>query len=367
MTFWTENRIVAYRLVRAWECGSRTLHRIFSTSPDLRTFINNPQMTGVNLTDVQRRALSVSIKTSVEPDIELMEREGIDFILPSDPAYPAMLSSIPDPPAALFLRGAALRDEIRVALVGTRDMTPYGRRCSEFFSGELAMRGGAVTSGLALGTDAACHRGCLDVSGRTIAVLPSGVNDRSISPQTNAALAARIIAEGGTLVSENAPGTPTLPYQFLHRNRLIAGLSDAVVIIEADHGSGALVTARLALEQGREVLAVPGSIWSRASRGTNALIRDGAKPCTTVEDIWSAINLHGGDGMRSVSETRSRIPQTPEEQALLAELGTPKSADELTRSSGRSPADVCAILSVLEMKGRIISVGPKTYMKAAGC
>lgn len=366
MTNWTEERIAAYRLVRAWECGSRTLWRIWNKFPNPRTFIEELPRSSVKLTDTQQRALVTSIRTPVDSDIALMEREGIDFVLPNDPLFPNALKSIPDPPAALFLRGTTLKDELRISLVGTRSMTPYGQRSAEFLARELALNGVTVVSGLAIGTDAACHRGCLEADGRTIAVLPSGINDRSISPQTNLALAERILDSGGLLLSENAPGTPTLPYQFLHRNRLIAGLSDAVVIIEADHGSGALVTARLALEQGREVLAVPGSIWSNASRGTNELIRDGARPCTTIDDIWSAMNLCGDNRILNVSEARSNLPQTPEEERLLDALSAPKSVDELTRMSERSPAEVSAILSVLEMKGRIISVGPKTYVKAAG-
>jgi DNA processing protein len=364
MTNWTEEHIAAYRLVRAWECGSRTLWRIWNSFPDPHAFIEKLHGSNVKLTDTQRRALMTSLKTQVDSDIALMEREGIDFILPNDPLFPNTLKSIPDPPAALFLRGTPLKDELCISLIGTRSMTPYGQRSAEFFARELATNGVTVVSGLALGTDAACHRGCLDAGGRTVAVLPSGINNRSISPQTNLVLAERILDSGGLLLSENAPGTPTLPYQFLHRNRLISGLSDAVVIIEADHGSGALVTARLALEQGREVLAVPGSIWSNASRGTNELIRDGARPCATIDDIWSAMNLHNSDHkIKSISEARSNLPQTPEEERLLKELSAPKSVDELTRSTKQSPAEVSAVLSVLEMKGRIISVGPKTYAK----
>lgn len=366
MTNWTEERIAAYRLVRAWECGSRTLRRIWSMFPDPRTVVRELSENEIKLTDVQKRALTASLKDPVDADIALMERERIDFILPSDPLFPNGLASIPDPPAALFLRGAISQDELRISIVGTRNMTPYGRRSAEFFARELALNGVTVVSGLALGTDAAGHRGCMEAGGRTIAVLPSGVDNRSISPQTNLPLAERIVETNGLLLSENAPGTPTLPYQFLQRNRLISGLSDAVVIIEADHGSGALVTARLALEQGREVLAVPGSIWSNASRGTNTLIRDGARPCTSMDDIRSAMNIHGDQRISSISEARSILPQTPEEQCLIEALSTPKSVDELTRASNRSPAEVSAVLSVLEMKGRIISVGPKTYVKASG-
>jgi len=367
MTNWTEERITAYRMVRAWECGSRTLRRIWSAYPDPRKFIPERMESGMRLTEVQQRALTASLNAPVDADIAMMEKGGIDFILPSDPLFPNSLAVIPDPPAALFVRGTLSQDELRISLVGTRNMTPYGRRSAGFFARELAVNGVTVVSGLALGTDAACHRGCMEAGGRTIAVLPSGIDSRSISPQTNMPLAERIVQANGLLLSENAPGTPTLPYQFLHRNRLIAGLSDAVVIIEADHGSGALVTARLALEQGREVLAVPGSIWSNASRGTNALIKDGARPCMSIDDIWSAINLHGDQRISSISEVRSSLPQTPEEQHLIEALSTPKSVDELTRMSERSPAEVSALLSVLEMKGRIISVGPKTYVKANGC
>jgi DNA processing protein len=360
---WTEPRIAAYRLVRAWECGSRTLWRIWNAFPDPRVAVEDVRRFDMRLTDVQRRALSASLHATVDPDIALMEREGIRFLLPGDPDFPSILSAIPDPPAALFARGQARADELCISLVGTRSMTSYGSRCAAFFARELALNGVTVVSGLAKGTDAACHRGCLDAGGRTIAVLPSGVDDHSVSPQVNLALARRILESGGLLLSENAPRTPTLPYQFLHRNRLIAGLSDATVIIEADRDSGALVTARLALEQGKEVLAVPGPIWSKTSRGTNDLIRDGARPCATVDDVWSAIRLRRDHSAQSVCEARISLPQTPEERDLLEALNAPKSMDELARMSGKSPAKLGAVMSMLEMKGRIMAVGPKTYVR----
>lgn len=364
MTYWTDERITAYRIVRAWECGSRTLTRIWNTFKHYPDFFQHPDwLRKLRLTDTQVRSLNSSMRLPVDTDINTMEREQIRFLLPWDETFPAALKHIPNPPAALFVRGDERPDELRVSMVGTRTMTAYGQRCAVFLARELALHGVTVVSGLAIGIDAESHKGCLGAEGRTIAVLPSGINDRSIVPQTNQPLAAHILKTDGMLISENAPGTPTLPYQFLHRNRLIAGLSDATIIIEADRDSGAITTAKLALEQGRDVLAVPGSIWSSASRGTNELIRNGARPCTSLDDVWWAIGLHSGREARSVNETRTRLPESSQERSVLACLETPMSVDDVTRMSGLRSADVGAIMSMLEMKGRIIAVGPKVYAK----
>ncbi|MBD3251741.1 DNA-protecting protein DprA, partial [Candidatus Uhrbacteria bacterium] len=161
------------------------------------------------------------------------------------------------------------------------------------------------------------------------------------------------------------PGTPTLPYQFLHRNRIVSGLSDLTIIIEADHDSGALVTAKLALEQGREVLAVPGSIWSQASRGVHALIRQGARPCTTMDDIYESLNLHAPETARQADQIRNVFPVDQNEQRILDLLTQPMDTDHLVRESGWTTARLSTVLSMLELKGRIINVGPRTYVKAS--
>jgi DNA processing protein len=353
-------------MVRAWECGSRTLWRVWDRFPDVHTFLNQPaSWIRIGMTDAQREALLNSRQKDMKEDARLMNEQGIAFCMPEDPRVPGTLRTIPDPPAALFIRGSIRPDELRIAVVGTRSMTSYGKRCAEFIARELANAGATIVSGLAFGIDAVAHRSAMDAGGRTIAVLPSGADDRSITPQTHINLAKSIIAHDGALVSENAPGTPTLPYQYLHRNRIISGLSDAVIVVEGDRGSGALVTAKLALEQGRDVLAVPGSIWSNASRGTNDLIKEGAQPCTSLDDLWTCLGMQRAERASSIADMRASIPATEEEQLIIDACIEPISIDDVTRKTGLSPSNVNAIISLCEMKGRIVSVGPKVYVKTA--
>ncbi len=361
---WNPGLEARYRMVRAWECGSRTLCRAWEKFPDAQAFLDNPaSWVRIGMTDTQREALLASRKEEIDEEKRVMDEQGILFCLSDDARFPGTLRSIPDPPAALFIRGDLRADELRIAVVGTRSMTSYGKRCAEFIARELAHAGVTVVSGLAFGIDAIAHRSAMDAGGRTIAVLPSGADDCSITPQTHLTLAKTIIEHGGSLLSENAPGTPTLPYQYLHRNRIISGLSDAVIVVEGDRKSGALVTAKLALEQGRDVLAVPGSIWSNTSRGTNDLIKEGAQPCTSLDDIWMCLGMQRAERASSVADIRAAVPTTDDEQRLLDACEEPITIDDLTRKIGLNSSNVNALVSLLEMKGRIVSVGPRMYVK----
>ena len=295
--------------------------------------------------------------------IAKLEKESITFLLPTDDGFPQALLHAPDPPFALFIRGASLQDGLRVAVVGTRSMTDYGHRVTELLSGELARHRITVVSGLALGVDAVAHAACVDAGGHTIAVLPGGVSNASITPSRNRALAKRILQSGGTLLSERAPDAAIQPFHFLLRNRLIAALSDAVVVTEGDHDSGALVTARLALEAGREALAVPGSLWSEGCRGTNELIKQGARPCTSVDDIFTAIGLGNPENARHITAARETIPMTADEQRVLDTLTEPRTVDDVSRMLQEHVAKTNATFAMLELKGRIFSVGPRLFAK----
>ena len=247
---------------------------------------------------------------------------------------PSLLRSIHDPPVGLFVRGEAALDVLArpaVAIVGARACSGYGASVARALAREAAAGGLVVVSGLARGIDGEAHRGALDAGGTTVAVLGCGV-DRDY-PAAHADLARRIVESGGLVVSEYAPGVEPAPWRFPARNRIVAGLAAATVVVEARERSGALITADLALEEGRDVFAVPGEITSSLSAGTNALLKLGAAPLTSVADLG--------------------IEECPSENdSPLLEL-LPATADELVQRTGRHAADVARMLVELELLGRI--------------
>lgn len=288
----------------------------------------------------------------VAGELELCRREGIGVLLENDPAYPRPLKEIHDPPGALFLRGTLLpRDAAAVGIVGTRHASVYGLRQAERLAAALARAGLTIVSGLARGIDAAAHRGALAAGGRTLAVLASGV--LSIYPPEHAALADEICA-AGAIISESPPRVEPLAGQFPQRNRIISGLSLGVIVVEAAERSGALITAKHALEQGREVFAVPGSIESRTSRGCHRLIRDGATLVESADDVLEALGplveavpRDDGPPLRRPAEL---LLNDTEREVLSAvgEQGT--QIDQIVAQTQLPAARVLATLSVLEMR-----------------
>ncbi len=264
-----------------------------------------------------------------------------------DPAFPSLLGAIHDPPPRLYLRGAAdvtLLEAPAVAIVGARACSSYGRSVARSLGRDLAVAGVVVVSGMARGIDGEAHRGALDGGGATVAVLGCGV-DRDY-PAAHAELARRI-CDAGLVVSEYEPGVEPAPWRFPARNRIIAGLCRATVVVEARERSGALITADFALEEGREVLAVPGEITSALSVGANALLRLGATPVTRVEDVLEAYGL---ERTRPEESRPSGVAGV-----LLAQLDdAPLSADELVRAAGVEASKAAAALVELELAGRVL-------------
>jgi DNA processing protein len=262
--------------------------------------------------------------------------------------YPPLLTAIPDPPGQLWLRGEVAPDLLEaasVAVVGARACSAYGRAVARTLARELAEAGVVVVSGLARGIDGEAHRGALEAGGLTVAVLGCGI-DRDY-PAGHAELAARIVTGGGLVVSEYEPGVEPAPWRFPARNRIIAGLCRATVVVEARDRSGALITADFALEDGREVMAVPGEITSSLSAGTNALLRLGATPVTRADDVLEGLGIE------------PRPPSAPPElegaaaaviDALQAGTAT---ADELARRTGLDTGRLAAALVELELAGRV--------------
>jgi DNA processing protein len=249
---------------------------------------------------------------------------------------PPLLRAIHDPPRRLYLRGEGdreLLDRPAVAIVGARACSPYGRQVARMLGRELAAAGLLVVSGLARGVDGEAHRGALDAGGYTVAVLGCGI-DRDY-PASNVALA-RAIAASSLIVSEYGPGVEPLPFQFPARNRIVAGLCAATIVVEARERSGALITADFALDEGREVFAVPCEIISRLSDGTNSLLRLGATPLTSACDVLESLGI--------------QPPQRETPDHPLLEL-LPATADELVRLTGRSAGEIATALAELELAG----------------
>ena len=263
-----------------------------------------------------------------------------------DASFPPFLAAIHDPPAGLHLRGTAdpdLLQESAVAIVGARACSAYGRSVTRSLAREVAVAGVVVVSGMARGIDGEAHRGALEAGGRTVAVLGCGI-DRDY-PAAHAELARRI-CERGLVVSEYEPGVEPAPWRFPARNRIIAGLCRATVVVEARERSGALITADFALEEGRDVLAVPGEITSSLSAGTNALLRLGATPVTCAADVLEAYDLQPAP--------RSASSLGPTAETLLAQLrDSALTADELVRTLDIDAAAVSAALIDLELAGHI--------------
>lgn len=302
-------------------------------------------------------------RETIDLDVQVSQAEaaGVTVLTWESPGYPSYLREVPSSPPLLFVRGELSQaDRWAVAVVGTRRLTAYGRQVTKELVVALAHNGVTVVSGLARGIDGIAHKAALDAGGRTIAVLGCGVD--VVYPPENRQLAEEILSEKrGALVSEYPMGTQPEGRNFPPRNRIISGLSLGVIIVEAGDRSGALITASFALEQDREVFAVPGNINSPASIGPNRLIQQGAKLVTCVEDVLEELNLTMVDEQVAV---QLALPESAEEVALLEQLtAQPTHIDELSRTSGLAPALVSSTLTLMELKGIVQQVGGMNYVR----
>lgn len=298
----------------------------------------------------------------IEPERELEKAEnaGVRVLVVVDRAYPARLKEIYDYPPVLYVKGSLLaEDELSVAVVGTRKPTVYGRQVTEELVTELARNGITVASGLARGIDTIAHQSALKAGGRTLAVLGSGVN--VIYPSENIAIAKQIM-ENGALISECPMDAGPRPENFPRRNRILSGMTLGTLITEAGEGSGALITADYALEQNREVFAVPGNILSPQSAGANRLIQQGAKLVRRAADIMEELNVQAIAGQLEFKEV---LPENDMEKQLLKFLGVePVHIDEVCRASGLPTAAVSSTLSMMELKGMVKQLGGMNYALA---
>jgi len=293
-----------------------------------------------------------------------MAKYEIQKIEKSDERYPKLLSQISDPPSVLYCRGNLnLLNKTSFAVVGTRKLTSYGREACEKITTDLAMAGFTIVSGLALGIDSIAHRAALDAKGKTIAVLGSGVGDETIYPKTNYPLARDILNKEGLIISEYEPGTHATEFTFPKRNRIISGLCHGTLVVEADEKSGSLITARQALDQNRDVFAVPGSIFSRQSLGANALIRRGAKAVSSAQNILEEYEHQPELKLNFFNQDEKDIStQDPARRKILDILKNSgdASVDELITKSEFEASEVLSALTMLEMKGLVVE-------KTRGC
>lgn len=310
-------------------------------------------------------AAAESIKTfdcreAAERECAAVKRHGVEVVTWLDSRYPRLLREIADPPPFLYVKGKLAEEEPALAVVGARRASTYGRMATERLSKELAACGVTIVSGMARGIDTAAHRGALAGGGRTLGILGCGIDQ--VYPPENRPLFEKVV-DTGALVSEFPMGTLPLAENFPRRNRIISGLSNGVLVVEAAVNSGSLITAQMALEQGRDVFAVPGNIDSGVSQGTNLLIKQGAKLVSCIEDILD--ELPGSASPTKAPCRERQFDLSPDEEKVHRQLAaSPLHIDEITVKSALTAGDVSAILLRLELKGAVQQLPGKYFAVA---
>ena len=360
----TVSEIGSTRLRRLLEAFG-TIERISSATPQALQ-----QVEGIGPMLSQRIAAACRDERRLERELAQATAHGATILTLEDAAYPQSLRTIHDPPLALYVRGTLeSSDAIAVGIVGARRASSYGLQAAQRLGYDLALRGVTVVSGLAVGIDGAAHCGALDAGGRTLAVLGSGL--ARLYPPEHRELAERIVAQGA-VISEYPMETLPLPHNFPRRNRLISGLSLGAVVVEAGPRSGALITADCALEQGREVFAVPGPITSVVSQGTHELLRHGAALVSSVEDILEALRLTPQPVARTAARedgagaqaAPGALPDVERRVFTCVEDGEPSYVDAIAARSGLAVPQVCSALLQLELKHLVRQLPGKQFVRA---
>lgn len=286
------------------------------------------------------------IRSSGE-EMKKLKKIGIRLLLVEDPEFPRLLREMPNAPHALYVRGALMESET-IAIVGTRKATELGLTTAYTFAEGMALTGMAVVSGLAIGIDGAAHDGCIRAGGKSVAVLPCGID--IVYPSIHKKLAERILEAGGALISEYPPGTPPLPYRFLERNRIVSGLSRAIIVIEAPTRSGSLVTARFALEQNREIFVVPGPVNHKNYRGSHALIRSGGRILTSIDELLEDLGMAPA-GNSTFSHDELMVMEA------FAGSSKPLAIDEIIERTKLTASAATIAISMLTLKNVIRETG----------
>lgn len=352
-------------LMRTPGIGSKTFLKCLDFCPPEQLFYQSREtLIKLGLRTATIDAIKNPDWKTVKQDLLWLEQQDNHLLLYTDQDYPSQLKEIPDPPPVLFARGDIdLIHFPQIAIVGSRNPSASGIQIATDFASSLANTGFTITSGLALGIDAASHRGALAVQGKTIAVTGTGL-DR-VYPATHKQLATEIVANG-VLISEFPPGTVAKANHFPRRNRIISGLCLGILVVEAARQSGSLITARMALEQNREVFAIPGSIYNPLARGCNALIKEGAKLVETTQDILEEIGqfFQQPTAKTNLLNANSQTSLDEQQQNLLNYvLYSPTSIDQLVNESGFSVENIASHLLILETQGYIIAADGGTYTR----
>ncbi len=353
-------RVALHRIYRLGAVRFRLLERFFPTLEEAWR-ADHATLCAAGL-DARTATEVVRGRAETDPDAEL-ERiylAGVTALAPSDPRYPSRLGEIADAPPLLYVKGAwRAEDEWGVAVVGTRRATAYGRQAAGELSRGLEANSVTIISGLARGIDTIAHHAAIETGGRTVAVIANGLD--TVYPPENARLSEQI-AEHGAVITDYPLGTKPRAEFFPRRNRIMSGVALGTLVVEGDHTSGAMITARFALEQGREVFVVPGSIFSPQSRGPHALLRDGATPVASAAEVLEALNLTMVGAQMDFG--RAMPPTDPDERALMAALTRePRHIDDVVRASGLAAATVSGTLAMLELKGLVRDLGGMQYVR----
>lgn len=361
------------RLLHAAASGGARWRKLLREQGSVEALVDlaESELAAAGVTPAQAARLRDADAPELDPWRAWLEGSDRHLVGLSDPHYPRLLKTLSNAPLALWVHGRdlALLDAPQLAIVGSRNPTHNGRETAEQFAHYLAERGLTITSGLAAGIDGASHEGALNGSGSTLAVLGCGL-DR-VYPQSNAALAERIAAQGA-LVSEFPPGTPPRPANFPQRNRIIAGASLGTLVVEAARRSGSLITARLAAEYGREVFAIPGSIHNPLAKGCHELIRQGAKIVDDVADILVELApllstpIDTADPQRARETDSDAFTEEPAYQKLLEAMSfDPVGLTTLAQRSGLTPAELSSMLLILEFEGLVEALPGGRYARLA--
>ena len=351
--------------------GARTYQRLLEKFGSAAAILDasRSDLSGFDFLKPNTIAQLTSARNRLDPTqiVELCERDNIDILSLHDERYPAQLHSIPDPPPILYAKGSlSPADAFSIAVIGTRRCTQYGERQTERLTSALVQHGFTIISGLARGIDGIAHRAALNSNGRTVAVLGSGLH--RIYPPEHEPLAQKIIESGGCLLSEYPPLHPSAKWTFPQRNRIVSGLSLGVLVVEAPQRSGAMISARLAGEQGRDIFAVPGSIESPASSGCNQLIKDGAFITESVDDILDVLGPMRKSvllpGVANPLRHPNEVSLNDVEHGVLQYIGNREtSLEAMATASGLELQQVLAVLAVLEQKRIIRQLSPTTFVR----